>query len=640
MYPFKQFLQTIKRLQILFPKRDLRILLLLIILTFLGLVFSSMPSEWLEVRILDVKTRIISSLFYTEPSKDILLLAIDKKTLDQASHSWPWPNHYWAEIINSLSANYNPEAIVIDVYFQDKKDTESDPLQPLANAIKTNQKIGLVGLFEEVILSSGVQLQLIPPIKELRNACAFWGLAQQKIDKDGKVRTFMLADQRINKKHLAWELQSFLKKPLPAFAELQLLRRVKGLIALRSPANGFPRVSLIDIIKKTVDPGILAGKTIVIGSTATILHDFHETSLGLLTGPDIICNTFQTIRDNQLQLYNPNYRLRLLYVLLALVLTLIIRADFIKRNDLIMCLSLICMPLLLIGYTFLPNVYPPVGLFYITFFGASILIYVLQRLVTLSEIRQSLHEAEICGRLQQQFFPAKNFIHKSGIVCAGKCVPFQNAGGDYYDFFELKNGKVFFFLGDVSGHGISASMITTAAKSIVARNALEDDLSLAQLFTELNKVLCTMTKKKMMITAVAGLIDFKENKMQMLSGGHLSPILSTEDGFKELVLSGGFPIGIVPRMRLAKIREFPIPEKGFLVLYSDGIIEGVNWKNEQLGFDRFNEIVGAMPADTDSDTVINNLFAELEEHVEGRPYEDDVTFLVVNFNRKIEQEEL
>jgi serine phosphatase RsbU (regulator of sigma subunit) len=252
----------------------------------------------------------------------------------------------------------------------------------------------------------------------------------------------------------------------------------------------------------------------------------------------------------------------------------------------------------------------------------------------LNEIRQSLHEAEICGKIQQQFFPGKTLKHKNGIVCAGKCVPYQNAGGDYYDFFELKNGKIFFFLGDVSGHGISASMITTAAKSIVMHKSLEEDLSLNELFIELNKVLCSMTKRRMMITAVAGLIDTRENKLQMLSGGHLSPILNTEKGFEELVLSGGIPLGIAKRLKVAKIREYDLPEKGFLVLYSDGIIEGVNWKNEQLGFDRFNEIVADMPVDTDSETVISKLYEELDKHVEGRPYEDDVTFLVINFNRE------
>ena len=633
MYPFKQFAQTIKRLQLLFPKRDLRILAVIIILSLSGLVLSPKPSEWLERRIIDIKARIISSLFYKEPSKEILLLAIDKKTLEQAPHSWPWPNHYWAEIINSLSSIYDPEAIIIDVYFQEKKDAKSDPINSLAKSIKANGKIGLIGLFDEVILSTGIQLQVIPPIKELRKSCAFWGLAQQKIDKDGKLRTFMLADQRINKKHLAWELQRFLKKPLPELPKLQTMKRVKGLIAFRSPAKGFPRVSLIDVINKTVDPGILKGKTIILGSTATILHDFHETCLGLMTGPDIICNAIQTIRHNRLQFYNPNPRLRLIYLLAALVLAFIIRADFIKRPDLAMVLTLVCMPFLLIAYSFLPKVYPPIGLLYITLFSSSLLIYILKRLVTLNEIRQSLHEAEICGKIQQQFFPRKTLKHESGIVCAGKCVPYQNAGGDYYDFFELKNGKIFFFLGDVSGHGISASMITTAAKSIVMHKTLEEDLSLNELFIELNKVLCSMTKKRMMITAVTGLIDTKENKLQMLSGGHLSPILNTEEGFKELVLSGGIPIGIAKRLKVAKMREYELPEKGFLVLYSDGIIEGVNWKNEQLGFDRFNEIVGNMPVDTDSEKVITKLYEELDKHVEGRPYEDDVTFLVVNFNR-------
>jgi hypothetical protein len=444
----------------------------------------------------------------------------------------------------------------------------------------------------------------------------------------------MLADQRINKNHLAWELQSFLKKPLPTLPELQTIQRVKGLIAFRSPANGFPRVSLIDIMNKSVNPDILKGKTIIIGSTATILHDFHETCLGLMTGPDIICNAIQTIRHNRLQIYNPTTSLRLLYLLAALVLTFIIRADFIKRSDLTMVLTLVFMPFLLIAYSFLPKIYPPVGLFYITLVCSSILIYIFKRLVTLNEIRQSLHEAEICGKIQQQFFPGKTLKHKNGIVCAGKCVPYQNAGGDYYDFFELKNGKIFFFLGDVSGHGISASMITTAAKSIVMHKSLEEDLSLNELFIELNKVLCSMTKRRMMITAVAGLIDTRENKLQMLSGGHLSPILNTEKGFEELVLSGGIPLGIAKRLKVAKIREYDLPEKGFLVLYSDGIIEGVNWKNEQLGFDRFNEIVADMPVDTDSETVISKLYEELDKHVEGRPYEDDVTFLVINFNRE------
>ena len=640
MYPLNNLIQTGKRLQILLPKRDRRILAACFALFLLSLVFLELPSDWLELRVLDLKTKLLSTLVYTAPSSEILLLAIDTETLDQAPHSWPWPNHYWAEVINSLTTGYNPEAVVIDVYFQDKKDSETDPIATLATAFKANGRIGLVGVFEEMILSAGIQLQIFPPAKELRDEAAFWGLAQQRIDRDGRVRTFLLQDQRITRKHLAWELQKFLGRETPQYPELAKIQQAKGLIALRNPARGFPRVSLIDIVNQTVDPAILEGKTIVIGSTAPILHDFHETSLGLVAGPDIICNTFQTIRENRLQLYNPNAFLRFKYLVLAVFLALFIRFDFVKRPGMAMALSLVLMPFALLGWSFVPRVYPPVGMTYIAFSATSLVIYALIRLIALSEIRQSLHEAEICGKIQKQFFPEKELEHSSGISCGGRCVPYQNAGGDYYDFFELKNGNIFFFLGDVSGHGISASMITTAAKSIVSLKAQNEEISLEDLLKELNSVLISMTKRKMMITAVTGMIDFANNKVSMLSAGHLPPIQKTSEGFEEINLSGGFPIGIVPRFRVAKCKEMPIPEEGFIVIYSDGIIEGINWNNEQLGFDRFNEIVASIDINASCEQVIDRLFNELDQHVEGRPFEDDVTFLVVNFNREKQQEEV
>lgn len=640
MYPFNNLIQTGKRLQILLPKSDRRILAACFVLFLLSLIFLEMPSEWLELRALDLKSKLLSTFVYTAPSTEILLLAIDTKTLDQAPHSWPWPNHYWAEVIDSLNAKYNPKAVVIDVYFQDKKEARSDPITSLAEALKNSGRVGLVGVFEEMILSAGIQLQIFPPAKELREGAAFWGLAQQRIDRDGKVRTFLLQDQRITRKHLAWELQKFLGKKLAEYPELSRIQQAKGLIAFRSPGKGFPRVSLIDIANQTTDPAVLEGKTLVIGSTAPILHDFHETSLGLMTGPDIICNTFQTIRESRLQLYNPNAFLRFKYLLLALFLAFFIRFDFIKKPTLVMIVALALMPFALVGWSFVPRVYPPVGMTYIAFFIVSLLIYGHMRLISLSEIRQSLHEAEVCGRIQRQFFPEKELEHSSGIRCAGKCVPYQNAGGDYYDFFQLKNGNIFFFLGDVSGHGISASMITTAAKSIVSLRAPNEEVSLADLLNELNSVIISMTKRKMMITAVTGVIDFTDNKVKMLSAGHLPPIQKTADGFKEINLSGGFPIGIVPRFRVAKLREFPIPEEGFIVIYSDGIIEGVDWNNNQLGFDKFNEIVASIDINSNCDQVIDRLFNELDQHVKGRPFDDDVTFLVVNFNREKQQEEV
>ncbi len=449
-----------------------------------------------------------------------------------------------------------------------------------------------------------------------------------------------MKDKRIDRLHLSWELQKFLQRPLAFLPELDKLAQARALIAFRSPARGFPRVPLGEIINSTADPEILKGKIVVVGSTARALHDFHETSLGLMTDPDIICNSIQTVTDNHIQIYAPNIISRCIYVLAALLLVLLLQADFVKKPTIVLVSTLVLLPFPLLALTFLPRVYPPAGLFYITFSGVSVAVYLLSRIITLAEIRQSLHEAEICGNIQKQFLPQKALSHAGGIVCSGRCVPYQNAGGDYYDFFELSNGDIFFILGDVAGHGISASMITTAVKSIVSLRSQNPGITLEQLFLEINTVLISMKLKKVMLTAAAGIIDFRRGKVTMLSAGHLPPILREIEGCRELCATAGFPLGVVAKLRLPACVEFDIPDRGFLLLYSDGIVEGVDWRDEQLGFERFHELIASIPCESDCNTVISGLYEALNRHVDGRPYEDDVTFCLINFNRVKKQESI
>ena len=630
MYPFNNLINGSKRLGLLFPKRDLRLMCFAALAVALILVLFQAPSQWLEMRIIDFKSQLYARILYSEPSQDILVVAIDTQTLDKAPHNWPWPHSYWAEIIDSLTDHYQPEAIVVDVYFQAKKDTEQDPVQVFAQAIKKSSIVGLVSIFEQVILGTGMQIQLFPPEKNLRDAAAFWGLTQQRIDKDGRIRSFLLHDQRIGRYHIAWELQKFLQKPLPEKDTFAHMQSAESLIVFRHPARGFARVPLIEVVEKRLDPEILKDKTLVIGATAPVLHDFHDTVLGTISGPDIVCNTIQTVREDRLQFLVSSTFSRLIAVLIGLLLAIIIVADFSPAPFKLWIAALVILPFLLFAYAFYPLVYPPVGLVYIAFMLTSSSIFFLARLIILSEIQQSLHEAQICGQIQQKFFPAKELNHNS-ISINGHCVPYQNAGGDYYDFFKLKNGNIFFMLGDVSGHGISASMITTAAKSIVSLKTEVEDFSLVELFKEINTSIITMTKRKMMMTATAGVVDFEKKSVELISAGHLPAILNKQEGIEEFALPG-FPLGITPKYR-AKTKAFDLPETGFLVLYSDGIIEGANWEDEQYGFERFNAFIDSMPHDLSCDQSIEKLYHVLDTHIQGRPYEDDVTFLIVRFDK-------
>ncbi len=131
MYQFTRLARTAKRLKLLLPRKDRTILTAVVTLILCSLVLFEKPSGWLELRVIDAKNLIFSRFFYHAPSSEIFLLAIDAKTLEQSPHPWPWPNSYWAEIINNLSEKYAPEAIIIDVVFQGKKIRQQTLLQPL-----------------------------------------------------------------------------------------------------------------------------------------------------------------------------------------------------------------------------------------------------------------------------------------------------------------------------------------------------------------------------------------------------------------------------------------------------------------------------------------------------------------------------
>ncbi len=96
----------------------------------------------------------------------------------------------------------------------------------------------------------------------------------------------------------------------------------------------------------------------------------------------------------------------------------------------------------------------------------------------------------------------------------------------------------------------------------------------------------------------------------------------------------GLPLGVSKKKRPVSMREIDIPENGKLFVYSDGIIEGLNWENQMLGYETFNRLVAELPPGQSCELDVDSLIEDLRRHSQGRNFEDDVTILVVDFKKE------
>ncbi|MEW6708987.1 MAG: SpoIIE family protein phosphatase [Candidatus Riflebacteria bacterium] len=625
----KNWKLKLKQFSTLLPTRDLVGWSLVAAFPVFLLIFYPALFSPFESTVLDLRTQLDQAFFHRQPVSDSVILGIDSRTLESVPHKWPWPGSYWAELLKKIDEKYQPSSMLIDIFFQDDVQRPA-MIQALAEELKRNRKTGLVGIFEESLGVAGTELKVFPPLKALRNEAAFWGISQQPIDSDGSVRTFVLSDYRIDQKHIALELWRHANPDAKPRFELPHIKKHSAIFRFKARELSAPILSLADAIDGSIPVDHLRDKMLLIGPNAPILHDYHKTPVGVLTGPELVFNAIETVKGGNFQLLDPNGYRQFFIVLLGMAFALFCFFDCFERHFVVAIAVGLIYSVVLLLISFKTTFYPPVAssiLAFVWFSGLNLLIY---RFIRISEVRNSLHEAEICGNIQKKFFPATGLKNDSGLEIEGFCLPFQFAGGDYYDFIELPDGRIFFMLADVSGHGISAAMITTAAKSIVSLHLEHPDFSIESLFTDINHAIRRMADRRIMMSAVAGLVDPETKKVKIFSAGHLPAYLVCRGEAQELQVPG-LPLGVSKKPPRIGLLEIDIPQAGQLVFYSDGVIEAVNWQNQMFGFDNFKKLLASLVVSKPGE-MIEKVVESLRQHTEERGFQDDLTILVINFS--------
>jgi len=242
-----------------------------------------------------------------------------------------------------------------------------------------------------------------------------------------------------------------------------------------------------------------------------------------------------------------------------------------------------------------------------------------------SELKRIEHELDIAGQVQQRLFPQFAPEMPTLDYC-GICKPASKIGGDYYDYFVLGNGKLAFAIGDVCGHGISASLLMASVEAFVRSNAHVYGDDLKMFIAQMNRFFYQTTEDDKFVTFFYSVYDNNTRKMIYVNAGHNPPFLLSERNF-ELLNKGGLMLGAVDGA-VYEEGEVNLETGNLLLLYTDGVTEAMNEKKELYGDERLRRTV--VNNRTHPANHVQQVILEAVKKYSGtHPQEDDITMIVV-----------
>ncbi len=202
-----------------------------------------------------------------------------------------------------------------------------------------------------------------------------------------------------------------------------------------------------------------------------------------------------------------------------------------------------------------------------------------------------MQDIQYSKHIIQNLFPRK-LPRFSNLIIDYRYMPLQAVGGDFFSVTPLQEGGMGVFIGDVSGHGVSAALFLTLVKSATDRICRNFGLDPVRYIRELNTELFE-NMFSYFVTALYGYFNLNSREMSFTfsKGGHPSPILyRAADGTVDMVDAKGKPLGLFKEVNYQEktVTLFPGDR---LYLYTDGIIETMDENGELLGFERLIDLI-------------------------------------------------
>lgn len=245
-------------------------------------------------------------------------------------------------------------------------------------------------------------------------------------------------------------------------------------------------------------------------------------------------------------------------------------------------------------------------------------------------------EINLAATLQHSILPSPDIV-LPGFQGKASLTTSSEVGGDYYDYYKVGGYYSVMMIGDVSGHGVAAGTMVSAAKAGTYPLAADGVTRPAEILRSLNQTMLATAQQSLLMTMGCLSLDSRTGHARFANAGHVLPYLKRRgENYWTMIEGGGSPLGkSLDTDYLAVEQELQLEIGDRVFLYTDGVVEQENRRGEAYGYDRLEELLNNN-ADAEPRELEEKILSALREHSGRDHFEDDVTVAVLEHTERVE----
>ncbi len=248
-------------------------------------------------------------------------------------------------------------------------------------------------------------------------------------------------------------------------------------------------------------------------------------------------------------------------------------------------------------------------------------------------------ELRIASNIQHGMLPkeAPVISKRDDLDLYGSLVPAKEIGGDLYDFY-IRDEKLFFCIGDVSGKGVPASLVMAVTRSLF-RSVSAHEATPGMIMARMNDAMTEMNETNMFVTLFIGVLDLPTGRLRYSNAGHCPPLLinpgEQENNVSFMPVTANIPLGFMQKWKF-NTQETTIDPPTAIFLYTDGLTEAEADLHKQFGEKRMLRVASYVHRNTDhfAEAVISNMHKAVKSFVDDNEQTDDLTMLAIQYTKQ------
>ena len=235
-------------------------------------------------------------------------------------------------------------------------------------------------------------------------------------------------------------------------------------------------------------------------------------------------------------------------------------------------------------------------------------------------------ELRVASEIQQSMLP-QGELRVEGLELKGMLKPARQVGGDLYDYY-IRDEKLFFCIGDVSGKGAAAAMLMGVIHSLF-RSASAHENNPAHVMQTINETSCQNNESNMFVTLFIGVLDLPTGLLRYCDAGHDAPFVLHGTTSTLLPVKPHLPVGVFEDMKY-DVQTATIQPDSTIFLYTDGLTEAKNAARKQFGIERVKDLMEGLVNESPQE-MLEKIVAAVERFVKNAEQSDDLTMLAVRY---------